>query len=440
MKKIFFTGLTVIIFNCQAFGNTGLIYKEILNSITKIASTKSDARENQCSKLEDYLYDLKEDTLKNKILKKTVLNTQNFINRYCHGGKNNFVLESTEEVDPSSPLGTTPPDPNLARPHIWTDHPYCKESENVRECIYNHAWGKGSFILRSPSFKGKLTLNQLNEKKPHYLICVLSNTKKEGRTHLLYNIQSKCEVSSVFFDYYLEKIETKVELNPLASEGEERPKEKLSWRERRKLKKEKKKRRDTTIRTSLDDDLRSDIKGLFYWIDKKTKYDPVKIPQPLMTQCNEVFKDAYFCTPTLIVLPTIEEDVVDICQMKTKNTDIRVPFLRVAKANSKWDCQSTDMKEPTFKEKLDKKEHLCVPRDSGNIKKSCLLPYIPNDQEVHLRRAFSCLFKTKSKGASFPYDKLAVCPAKRPDTYIQLIDYIQQFRQSSFEEEFNDFL
>ena len=124
--------------------------------------------------------------------------------------------------------------------------------------------------------------------------------------------------------------------------------------------------------------------------------------------------------------------------MKTKNTDIRVPFLRVAKANSKWDCQSTDMKGPTFKEKLDRKEHLCVPRDSGNIKKSCLLPYIPNDQEIHLRRAFSCLFKTKSKGPYFPYDKLAVCPAKRPDTYIQLIDYIQQFRQSSLEEEFND--
>ena len=96
MKKIFFTGLTVIIFNCQAFGNTGLIYKEILNSITKIASTKSESRGDQCSKLEDYLYDLKEDTLKNKILKKTVLNTQNFINRYCHNGKNNFVLESTE--------------------------------------------------------------------------------------------------------------------------------------------------------------------------------------------------------------------------------------------------------------------------------------------------------------------------------------------------------
>ena len=243
----------------------------------------------------------------------------------------------------------------------------------MRECIYNHAWGKGSFILRSPSLKGKLTLNKLNEKRPLYLICVLSNTKKEGRTHLLYNIQSKCEVSSVFFDYYLDKIKTKVELNP-SPKKVKKPKEKLSWRERRKLKKEKRKRKDTKIRSGLDNDLRSDLKGLFYWIDKKTKYDPVKIPEPLMTQCKEVFKDAYFCTPTLIVLPTIEDDVVDICQMKTKNTDVRVP-LRVAKANSKWDCKSTDMKEPTFKEKLDRKEHLCVPRDSEKLKELSTLTF-----------------------------------------------------------------
>ena len=431
MNKFLFALIITIIFNNQSYGNSDIFYKRILNSISKITSVEKVDREKHCNKLEDYIYNLQEELSQNKFIKSTIKNTTSFINKHCYDGSSQFVLENTEEVSSEEPLGIKPPHPNLARPHIWTDGPYCLESENVRECLYNHNWGKGSFVLRSPSFKGKLSLEKLNERRPNYLVCVLSNTKKEGRTHLLYNIKSKCEVSSVFFDYYFKKVETKIDpIENKESEIEDLNKKKLSWWQKRKLRK-KKNKNIKKVRTVLDQDLRSDLKGLFNWIDKKTKYDPVKIPKPLMTQCSEVFKDAYFCTPTLIVLPTTEDDVVDICSMKTKNIDVRVPFLRVVKANSKWDCKSVDMKVPTFKEKLDKDDHLCVPRDSGKIKKSCLLPYIPNEQEVHLRRAFSCLFKTKAPAPYFPYDKLAVCPAKRPDTYIQLFDYVQQFRQNA---------
>jgi hypothetical protein len=125
--------------------------------------------------------------------------------------------------------------------------------------------------------------------------------------------------------------------------------------------------------------LRSDVYGVKNWLQQKTAHSPLQIPGALKSQCTEVFPDAIYCTPTLIVFPESDPTRVSTCQLSTHDRVLGLgAVLRVGSWNSRWVCESRSLITPDKDTRLSIEERACVPDHLGQHKTSyCRFPYMP---------------------------------------------------------------
>ncbi|MEN9529465.1 MAG: hypothetical protein RI932_1338 [Pseudomonadota bacterium] len=125
--------------------------------------------------------------------------------------------------------------------------------------------------------------------------------------------------------------------------------------------------------------LRSDVYGVKNWLYQKTLHSPLQIPAALKSQCSEVFPDAIYCTPTLIVFPESDPNRVSTCQLNTNDRILGLgAILRVGSWNSRWVCESKSLIEPDKDARLSVEERQCVPDHLGQQKTPyCRFPYMP---------------------------------------------------------------
>lgn len=125
--------------------------------------------------------------------------------------------------------------------------------------------------------------------------------------------------------------------------------------------------------------MRSDVYGVKNWLYQKVAHSPLQIPAALKSQCAEVFPDAIYCTPSLIVFPESDTTRVSICQLNTLDRVFGLgAILRVGSWNSRWICESKSLMVPNQDERLSVEERQCVPDHLGQHKTPyCRFPYMP---------------------------------------------------------------
>jgi hypothetical protein len=124
---------------------------------------------------------------------------------------------------------------------------------------------------------------------------------------------------------------------------------------------------------------RSDVYGIRNWLKSEVNHSALEIPAALKAQCSQIFPDALYCTPTLIIFPESEESRVGVCRLRTHDRVLGLgAILRVGRWNSQWDCQSVSMLVPDKDSRLSSAERECVPDHLGQLKTPfCRLPYMP---------------------------------------------------------------
>ncbi|MBM3383165.1 MAG: hypothetical protein FJY29_12110 [Betaproteobacteria bacterium] len=125
--------------------------------------------------------------------------------------------------------------------------------------------------------------------------------------------------------------------------------------------------------------LRSDVYGVINWLLQKAPHAPLQIPAALKSQCTEVFPDAIYCTPTLIVFPETDPTRVGICQLNTHDRVLGLgAILKIGSWNSHWVCESKSLIVPDMDSRLSVEERQCVPDHLGQHKTPyCRFPYMP---------------------------------------------------------------
>lgn len=124
---------------------------------------------------------------------------------------------------------------------------------------------------------------------------------------------------------------------------------------------------------------RSDVHGLHSWVSSPIGSVPLQIPAVLKEQCNNVFSDAVYCTPTLIVLREKDATNLSICSLKTRDQRFGIgPLLRITSSSSRWNCESKSILIPDKDTRLSVEERSCVPDHLGRLQNDyCRLPYMP---------------------------------------------------------------
>lgn len=125
--------------------------------------------------------------------------------------------------------------------------------------------------------------------------------------------------------------------------------------------------------------LRSDVSGIGNWMTKPVNHSPVQIPAALKEQCSQVFPDALYCTPTLIVFPETSGRSVGICHLKTHDSILGLgSLLKIGSWNSRWKCESKNLDIPDRDLRLSVEERSCVPDHLGQQRSPfCRFPYLP---------------------------------------------------------------
>lgn len=124
---------------------------------------------------------------------------------------------------------------------------------------------------------------------------------------------------------------------------------------------------------------RSDVQGMTTWVKSPARVSSLQIPMLLREQCQKVFADAYYCTPTLIILPERDPNNVSVCGLKTRDQVFGFgPILRIASSNSRWECESKSLLIPDKDVRLSVEERSCIPDHLGQLMSdNCRLPYMP---------------------------------------------------------------
>jgi hypothetical protein len=212
---------------------------------------------------------------------------------------------------------------------LWNTPPTCLRSEAMQECHYSHGSGKGVFIYQQPRPQGYPF---------NYLVCAQNATQHREGFLLFstsnYRIRSKCVVSN--FPW----------LNGPGG--------------------------------------RSDANGVIDWPSRGVSGNPILMPRALAQQCELAFRDAIYCTPSLIAFATEKDDVVGICSLDTKRRNSRFLFIRFGRSHSRWNCELKDLSSPDPEPRvLGYDERNCNPDEFGLISLSCDLPYIPRSIYEH---------------------------------------------------------
>jgi hypothetical protein len=213
-------------------------------------------------------------------------------------------------------------------PLVWQEQPSCVNSPRyVYRCSYNHERGRGLLIYERPTPPAV----------QHYLVCAQSAGESRGLFSSGYSITSKCIVSSLNWHVYA--------------------------------------KRDLSMPT------RTDVKGVFNWERGRSMTRPIQLPRFLAEQCRSAFSEAIYCSPTLMVLPTLDPDVIDVCGLQTNREAFGVAFIQVSSASSRWSCQRKDLRVQTpYNDHLNTRDSECVPDWKGEVHPSCDLPYLPPQQ------------------------------------------------------------
>jgi hypothetical protein len=246
---------------------------------------------------------------------------QNSWRELLTSGQTSWDLFCSPREDATNPL-------SQLDPQVWQGAPYCLQGGRpTYRCSYNHNRGRGLFIYERPS--APILDN--------FLVCALSAGESSGPFASGYSITNRCVVSSL--DWY-----AYVRLDPVMS-------------------------------------IRSDVKGVLRWENGKARTQPIKLPKFLYDQCSTAFKESFFCTPALVVLPTTQSDTVDVCGLHSKRTSIGISFLSISSASSKWSCERMNLREVSPQSQtLSVKESQCIPDFTGAVDSSCDLPYLPRTQ------------------------------------------------------------
>lgn len=211
----------------------------------------------------------------------------------------------------------------------WKSEPLCDQDDpKTTFCKYNHDTGKGLFIL-----KEKYPSQPTNS-----IVCAQATSESNFDVKLLanghYKIQGKCIVSSKDFN------------------------------------------RNTP-----------DVAGLFNWLSEDLRGKPVQMPKEMYSQCHRVFKNAKYCTPTLIVTQTEKKNIFEACSLTTKRYLNAFLFFRVSGGNSSWKCDLLDITKPEKEPRvLSVYERECTSDRWGNPNPNCALPYIPRSNKVRVNR------------------------------------------------------
>ncbi len=222
--------------------------------------------------------------------------------------------------DGNSAFENAPPVAPLPNMTVWSSQPKCKERVGVIPyCEFRHTNGRGLFAL---SQNDKLWA-------PNFLVCASTAGSQQMAFGSDYLIETKCRISNVDW---------------IAGSG------------------------------------RPDVQGLFYWLEQPATRTSIEIPQALAQQCDTMFPEAVFCSPTLMVLPTQKRDFVDVCSLETYLAKVDFVVVRVSSGNSRWTCETKNLRNVDAQENLTAQEWGCVPNQFGKTDGRCALPYIPTTQ------------------------------------------------------------
>lgn len=205
----------------------------------------------------------------------------------------------------------------------WDGKPFCKkDSSRMLECDFNSATGRGLLVLGS---------SDSPENSPS-LICAHFAATSRSPLEYLREINARC----IRAEY--------------------------DWRY---------------------ENTRSDIRGMLAWVNSPVGHAPITIPASLIDQCQTTFSDAFYCTPTLIVLPELKPSSLTTCALQTMDYALGLgPILRVSSLNSAWKCESKSLLTTDVDQRLSVEERSCVPDDLGRLMNHyCRLPYMPITRE-----------------------------------------------------------
>lgn len=331
------------------------ILETALNGIKDLTTAKAQKKAILCAKMK------KEDGLINEYLREKrnerltplISLFMETYQQHCEKGEIK-LKESDTSVTPETTSGedtAIKEEETLPNLGIWTTEPYCKNDPSNIFCSYNHSKGKGIFILKRPSRAFEEKPAGDNQELSHYLVCALNAGSFYGFFHSGYRIDYTCRKSTVDYEKHL-----KLKLEEDDGKGK----------------------------------MRSDVKGLMAWANRRGKRIPLPMPAILLDQCQTAFADSYYCTPYFMVLPTDETDQVDVCGLTSKGDGIRIPFFKYFSQKSRWRCKRTDLAKKIERRDLTSQESHCIPNRWGYTHARCNLPYIPEiEGEVKVRGKFS---------------------------------------------------
>jgi hypothetical protein len=220
-------------------------------------------------------------------------------------------------------------------PLVWQEQPHCiQDSRKVYKCSYNHDRGRGMFIYERPT----------PPVLQHYLVCAQSAGESSGMFGSGYSITSRCVVSTLDWYAYV--------------------------------------RLDPQMR------IRSDVRGVLRWENGSALTRPIQLPRFLAEQCSSAFPEAIHCSPTLMILPTTNADLVDVCGLHSERRAFGLQFIQISSASSRWKCTRADLRVQTPDENPHSvRESECIPDFTGMVDASCDLPFLPRQQyPIHVKR------------------------------------------------------
>jgi hypothetical protein len=217
---------------------------------------------------------------------------------------------------------------SISSASVWRTQPRCNAGHGpIANCTFRHQNGRGFFTLAE---RGRYSF-------PNALACVMNAGSGNWLLESDYVISSRCLVSSV------------------------------DWRA---------------------PSGRSDVLGLFQWLEEPAARKPIELPSALANQCESSFPEAAFCSPTLLVLPSKHAHKFDVCGLHTRRHSMNGIVFRIATGTSKWKCETKDLRVVDEQKRLSDAEWHCVPNRWGNVSNMCLLPYIPTTKNVRSRESY----------------------------------------------------
>jgi hypothetical protein len=206
----------------------------------------------------------------------------------------------------------------------WNAQPLCNDANfAITECSFTHKNGHGLFVVGQPGVHSG----------SNFLVCASMAGQSQSFLDSSELVTSRCMVSS------------------------------LDWR---------------------NGTGRSDYRGVFNWLIDATRYEAKNIPALLAEQCRTAFPEAAYCAPTLLVLPTGDSNLLDVCGLHTQRNDINLVVLRIHQGNSRWKCERKNLAIADSQPRLSVAEWSCVPNAWGYVDPLCALPYIPTTEPLRV--------------------------------------------------------